>query len=210
MFLTCLVQFLKQKMKIIKPIPLEYVEYDFLKAEWYKSFFNPVRGKFKHLIENPDFSNSEHNRLRRELLWAWRRPLLQRLPNNISWFLASLDEGDFSELFIIREIGWETTFGNTKKLKDVATAILDGIEDKGVGFDLIEAIKKQIGVQPFREKLLVISTNLQGPYTVVEGNHRAVAFHKQLIETNNASHLPKEVYLGTSSLMHISPWLNFN
>lgn len=196
-------------MKITKPISVVEVESEFLKAEWYKDVFNPVRADYDTLVKGKDFINEGNNRIRKSLLWQWRLPLLQRLPfQDIHWYLACPEPNEFDNFLIIKEIGWVTTFGTTKRLEDVAKAIRNGLRDQGVGFDIIDSIKKNIGSHPFEEKLILISTTINGPYTVIEGNHRAVAFQIKLQEDNNDSHLPKEVILGIAPNMNQSPWLN--
>lgn len=196
-------------MKIIQALPVEHFESEFLRAEWYKPFYNGVRETYQDIVMNGDLTNDEQNRIRRWLLWEWRKPLLERLPSDIQWHLAEVEANDFGELLIIREIGWEKTFGNRKRLRDIAQAIQEGVEDQGIDFALIDAIKQNIGKQPFNEKLILIANTSNPPYTIVEGNHRAVAFQLKHLDTGDNIHIPKEVLIGISQNMQISPWLNY-
>lgn len=185
------------------------VEAEFLRAEWYKEVFDQVRKQYGSVVQDEDYTNETNNRIRKNFLWQWRIPLLEKLPfPDIHWYIASVDKDDFGEFLIIRETGWEKTFGPSKKLKDVASAIKNGIKDQGVGFDLIEKIKGNIGNHPFRERLILIASSENGPFTLVEGNHRGVAFQTKVHENGNSSHLPTEVIIGISPNMNISPWLN--
>src|SRR5258706_8054401 len=114
-------------MKIIKPISNMEMEAEFLKSEWYKKVFDQVRKKYDTIVNDSDYANEANNRIRKSFLWQSRKDLLEKLPfPDIHWYLASLKKDEFSELLIIRETGWEKTFGTAKKLKDVGTAIKAG------------------------------------------------------------------------------------
>lgn len=197
-------------MKVLSKVSQEDFELQFLSAEWYKDVYDEVRERFDRLITRPDITNCQENLLRKELLWKWRYPLLGRLPLEIEWQTISLDIDEFENLLVIREIGWENTFGIGKNLREVAQAIKDNVEDKGgVRFDIVEDIKGNIGKYEFNEKLILIASGLQPPLTIVEGNHRAVAFELKSIESGETKHIPTEFLLGVSPEMIKSPWLNF-
>lgn len=196
-------------MKTVKPVPIEYVESEFLKSEWYKDFFDPVRQEFHNIVMNPDLLNNSQNYTRKGLLWSWRRPLLCALPIDTEWYLAEITQESFGDILVIRETFWEKTFGDAKKLKDVAQAIKNGVVDQGVGFQIILEIKEKVGKVSFDEKLILITTPNNINQTIIEGNHRAVAFQLKHHESNDASYIPKEVIIGISPNMHMSPWLNW-
>jgi len=195
-------------MKILRCLPEAVVEYEFLKAEWYKDGFNPVREKYNEIVVAGDLKNDEQNRIRKWLLWKARFIILRGIPSDTVWSLCEIDADQFCELRIIREIKWENTFRTAKKLKDVAAKVQEGVTDIRIDLGLIEKIKQNIGKYDFKEKLICISSGLDGPFTLIEGNHRAVAFQLKYLETGDKSHLPKEVIAGISPKMKISPWFN--
>ena len=113
-------------------------------------------------------------------------------------------------MLVIRELGWEQTFGPNKKLSDVALALSSGVQEQGgVNFPLIYDIKSNIGTHEFKERLILISKGLNGPFTILEGNHRAVAFQLEIIEKHTTAHLPREVIIATSENMQNCVWLNY-
>ncbi len=195
-------------MKILRPIPIVEVEAEFLRAEWYKDFYEPVRKQFENIVKDKDYTNEENNRIRKNLLWQYRSPVLEKLPSDIHWYGISVDEKEFGDILIIRETGWEKTFGTAKNLKDTVLAIKNNVPDQGVGFQLIEDIKNNIGTYPFEEKLIIISKSATDHHSIIEGNHRGMAFQMKFHETGNTDHFPKEIILGISPNMHLSPWLN--
>ncbi|KKQ73709.1 MAG: hypothetical protein US96_C0055G0008 [Candidatus Woesebacteria bacterium GW2011_GWB1_38_5b] len=197
-------------MKIISKVSQPEFELQFLGSEWYKEFYNSVRNKYERIISNPNLNDWQENFIRKELLWKWRYPLLGCLPLETEWNLIELEADEFENLLVIRETGWEKTFGTGKNLKEVAFAIKENVKDIGsVRFDIIHDIKNNVGKFEFKEKIILIGSSFNNPYTVVEGNHRAVAFELMRIETGQASHIPKQLILGVSNEMSSSPWLNF-
>jgi len=78
----------------------------------------------------------------------------------------------------------------------------------GVDFNLIKQIKSNIGQHPFKEKIILISLSLNSVCTVIEGNHRAVVFELEMIETSKIDHIPKQLILGISADMNQAYWLN--
>lgn len=196
-------------MKVIAKISEQEFELQFLGSEWYKSFYDHIRDKFKELITNPDITDWQQNYTRKELLWKWRYPLLGQLPMDIDWYLIELELEEFENLLVIRENGWDKTFGLGKNLEEVAVVVKSGVEDRwGVKFDQIQDIKNNIGKYDFREKIILISSSMNFPYTVVEGNHRAVAFELKKIEDGETGHIPREFLLGVSPNMGRAHWLN--
>ncbi|OGH20491.1 MAG: hypothetical protein A3D74_02875 [Candidatus Levybacteria bacterium RIFCSPHIGHO2_02_FULL_37_13] len=196
-------------MKIISKIKEPEFELEFLSSEWYKPFYNSVRDKFNGLIVSPNLDNWQENYIRKELLWKWRYPLLAQLPLNIEWYIIELEIQEFENLLVIREDGWNKTFGLGKNLKEAALSVKNNMPDLwGVDFNHIKQIKSNIGQHPFKEKIILISLSLNSVCTVIEGNHRAVAFELEMIETSKIDHIPKQLILGISADMNQAYWLN--
>lgn len=196
-------------MKILAEVNESEFELQFLSTEWYKPFYNSLREQYSELVTNPDLGDWEQNYLRKEFLWKGRFPLLGQLPLQIKWYLVELDIEEFKNLLVIRENGWDKTFGLGKNLEEVALAVQNNVEDRwGVNFKLINDIKNNIGKHVFKEKIILISSNKEAPYTVVEGNHRAVAFELRKIETGKTNHIPNQFLLGVSPNMGRAHWLN--
>lgn len=196
-------------MKIKHLVSAETMEAEFLKAEWYLNFFDPVRQKFDVIVNEPDVLNSSHNQIRKRLLRELRSPLLDRIPSNTVWYSAELEGSDFGEILIVREATWAPIFGNNKKLKDVARIIfLNKAKNDDPHIKKIKVFKDRIGAHDFKGKIIVITSDLAGPYSIFEGNHRAVAFQLKADDSGDRSHLPNEIIVGHSPQMNTSPWLN--
>jgi len=191
-------------MKVISEISEDKVYYEFLSTEWYKSHFQPFRDQGISL----DALNPENDHIRiRNLLWSSRGVILDKLPRDVAWHVGELEGDDFENLFVIREKGWVDSFSPHRKVKDVASVIDSAQDLGGVNFSHIYSIKENITRYDFKERLILVSENAIGPFTIIEGNHRAVAFQMMVNEGGDMSHLPKEVIIAISPSMGSCTWL---
>ena len=183
--------------------------HEFLLSEWYKDWFRQFEAQgIGPLRLNPMDPKDAESIM--TLLSTMRGPILAQLPNDIDWSTAELEEGDFGELLVIREAGWANTFGANKSLKEVAGQIrLTQKETGGVNIPQIVEIKDAIGKSQFEERMILIAAREAGPYTILDGNHRAVAFQMEADETGSTAHLPTDVILGVSKSMRSCAWLNY-
>lgn len=197
-------------MKYVEPIKREHFIHNFLKAEWYKGDYDEVRSIIDPtLLVSPNFDGGSQNTIREKLLYATRSSLLDRLPADTNWHIIRLSSEEFSSLFVIRESGWEQSFGQHAKVGGVSKQLLAGKRSDNPSTDKMHAIKASIGGHDFSDKLTLIATNVNGPYTIIDGNHRAIAFRLHADTTGDTSAIPSEFILGTSSSMGYSVWLNF-
>lgn len=195
-------------MQIIRKVRPEEVEAAFLRTEWYKERYNPIRSQYDKIVNDRDFTNVENNRKRRELLWEHRKVLLEQLPIDTQWYEIELTEDEFENIRIIKGYEWEKTFGTARKVKSVVNALMNNIRSKEIDYMLITGIKNNIGTYPFNEKIILVSDSLHHPYSILEGNHRALAFALRALELNDRSHVPKRFFLGVSKNMIFFPWMN--
>ncbi len=182
---------------------------EFLRAEWYKHFFDNVRSQFDEIVVNPDINDLKQNYIRRHLLWRLRTPLLREIPQDVEWQIIDISNDEFGDLKIIRESGWGEVLGLNKTLAQSAEMIVAGLpEGQSMNFDKVDAIRKSIGSFDFSARLICIATDHDSPRTIIEGNHRGLAFQIHTEESGVSDHLPKEIILGTGKSMCRCKWLN--
>jgi hypothetical protein len=196
-------------MQVVSSASEEEVISEFLRSEWYNSVYDPLKEKYDILVKNPDLQNTVENETRKYILWNVRGPLLQHIPLDTRWYIASISPVEFSQLLLIRDTAWISTFGEKKTVSDAAQSIVSGVAvDHGAGFDKIDRIKKGIGKKSFQEKIICISSDLDSSLTILEGNHRAVAFQIFANEEKPNNHLPGHIIVGMSPSMTDCSWLN--
>lgn len=198
---------------------------EFLRSEWCKKAFDGVRDIINihaidyspHALNSSRFSSAEvewHNeKTVKALLLVERHIVLKQLPlGDIDWMTTTINRSEFGNLRIIKEDTWQKSFPFCKTVKDVARAILSGVIDKYGHAHKIREIQQSCFKNPFvfTQRLITISHN-SSPGSLLEGNHRAVAF--MLENMRNTGHifmLPKQIIVGRSyRSMRKCCWYNY-
>jgi hypothetical protein len=194
-------------VKLINPVTKHHVYLEWLKSELYlnKQKVDPDDIK---LMENANLADATENYTRENLLLNEfdRAPIIDRLPTDLSWYIGELEPSDIDNLYVIPAFDWYMDAGPDFKIPECLNQLKPGrgfeISDTFKGtidhYSKVENILKSEGKNI--GKLTVISTNLSGPYTLVDGNHRALALYKQgrLAGT--------KIFLGVSSSVITSKW----
>jgi len=126
----------------------------------------------------------------------FRTDIRNPLPTDPKWHLSLLESIDIEKLYIISSDDWRDVSKNTFLVKNVA----ENLETDSLNKDtirIINNIKEKINFIKrggiFDTRLIIVTDNLGGPYTIIEGNKRAVA----LLSCNLLTE--KEIYLGISN-----------
>ena len=152
----------------------------FLKTEWDK--WSPLtQWVDRRLVMEPNIDDLVENRLRASLIAALRGPLLQRLPTDTQWFKVNfLRDEHLPELRVIGRCG------------------LDSPADEN---EVLEVAKRRprplIKTQmPLWEPPMLWGHSKAGPFTILEGNHRLIAYAGS---QRRAAALAMPCYVGLSS-----------
>jgi len=110
----------------------------------------------------------------------FRKDIRGILPQNTFWFSAKLEDKDLDKLFIISSDDWKDISDNTFKVLRVS----ENINKQSINKDtqrLSEDIKRKINFINSGGKLdntlFLVAVSEDGPFTLIEGNRRAVAFN---------------------------------
>jgi hypothetical protein len=154
------------------------------------------------LILHPDISDIAQNKKRAELLQTTfgRGPLVNELPDDIIWFEGEIREEDIEKMYVLPVIYWYLDSGKTFKLTDIPDSLKKGrgvqTQEGPILIDHFDRIEK-ISTADYSDfgKLILASSSEDGPYTIIDGTHRAVLLYKinRLVS--------QKVFLGTSSKM---------
>lgn len=190
-------------MKVIKQVGFEIVVHAWLKAEWYKKEFDPVRNQINQsVIESPDFDSEKENNLRMWLLSCVRGPILNPLPPDTIWHMAIFDMDDIKRTFIIPSSDWGIISSNTyHPLKVIENLNLD--EPHANKIKEMEATLQNKSVD---QKLILVASDPNSILTTIEGNHRGVAVFNNAIKNKLSGPIIDEVFLGISPNMKGYQW----
>ena len=140
---------------------------------------------------------------------AWRRSannalrpnsdVWGNLPQNVCWLVANIDDIDTSRLYVIGSSDWMETFG-TYKVQDIAAKPSSTTDDKYKHNSRIKGIGVAYSLGKNLEPIILVCHSGEGPFVVVDGNHRAVAMQKEGLLVG------KQVFVG----MHARMGTEFN
>lgn len=152
------------------------------------------------LVNNPDFSNEDQNIARNVLLFSERYALLDRLPKPVRWQVATMQAGDLERLRLIAQCGWDDKSpGNLLH----SVRFPNAFDIKSV--ERIISIRRRINQVNFERTLILIAVNETGPFTIIDGNHRATAM-MMAKRSGNFEETGSPVYIGISPRMSECQW----
>lgn len=177
-------------MNVVRRIEEPYVVAKFLEAELLSNRFGPeVKAALaqlnssEDLVTAPNLEDEKQNRLRAEVLGAyrgWRRGqlLFHNFPDSIDWYVVELSPSEIEELKFINYSYWLGISGGSLLVGDAA----DGIRGGKVVFGksnqpFFDAAKKIESGEMFPEIILVAEDEDEDATPVIlEGHLRATAY----------------------------------
>jgi hypothetical protein len=139
-----------------KPVSFDEVRLAFLRAEWDRWLPSQLRW----LIDEADLGNATENRVRLGLLDLCRGPLLQHVPTSTEWYVVRcLETHHLPELLVIGRCGWDDE-RDRNELAAVARRKPLGLKKPAAAW----------------EALILWGHSKDGPFTILEGNNRLVAY----------------------------------
>ncbi len=161
-------------------VTINQVYHSLLKGEFIRCIktFGQHAETNRGIIDNPDFGNESQNCIRAMLL-SFRLPLLYKIPFSTVWYkVVSLNESHLNELIVIGRCEW------------------DSDNDRNELFNVSKRKKIELLSQPPEwDPPVLWGHTKNGPFTIIEGNHRFVALAS--VENNIKFNLP--CYIGLST-----------
>ena len=182
-------------MRILGTIEWEEVIRVWLRSEWYK----PPRTlqADRKLVDHPDLSDPDENTERLTLLCIdrGRSPIISLLPSVPNAKLVNVTPGDLSELYIVPTPEWYMDTGGTYMLTDTLANLKPGrCVNYGNGFQPINTYADVRAKTRYLagydasttdEALILIAPREDGPYTIIDGTHRAAALYLNHLQSTN-------------------------
>lgn len=158
-------------MLIHRTVTEDEVYRQFLRSEIYRFNGHPARDQIAALVCKPDYKNIDQNIARHMFLFSERAPLFDKLPKPLEWHGATMELGDLEKLRFIRNCGWDDKAGGNVNVGNVE---FPGRFDT-CGRKSISEIVERVASLDFDKTLLLASQATSGPFTIIDGNHRAAA-----------------------------------
>lgn len=140
-----------------------------------------------------------HNKL------DFRSDIRGPLPEDLSWYLAEIEEKDLNQLFIISSADWTDISAGTFRVIDVVNRLYfqSSLDDtQRIRKDIQEKIKFLDSGGVFDTKLIAVTNcpELKGPFTFIEGNRRSVALYERM------NIVGCQIFVGTSPEIKNYKW----
>jgi hypothetical protein len=180
-------------MNIIKPVSKHIVFHSWLKDE--KSKLEQT-DRLNELINNPDFDNVRDNDERFNLLMIFRSKVIREQLINAEWYEIEVIIDDLSRIYHCPTIeDWGKISNTFYQPSQTITNVFPESKIAIDRADKIKAIYGSIGDQNFMNGLILIGSQKDSPFTVIEGNHRFTAFY-YLLKDKPSQSLFAKGYLG--------------
>ena len=126
------------------------------------------------------------------------------LPTDLNWYLAEIQKSDIDSMFAISTADWRNISGGSFRVKDIVARLDLNLEDPDsdrITKDIRNKIAFVESGRSLDSKLIVVTNDaLNGPFTLIEGNRRAVAF------TYLGRIIGSKIYVGVSNSIENYSW----
>jgi hypothetical protein len=191
------------------PATRDDVNLYWLRSEWWKL---PLPSD-SVLIDDPDTNDLTQNEERARILQASRGPILDHIRADARYRRVRIEEEDLPNLFIITSWDWFLDTGRTFALTNTLTdlqegrgGMINGVREDVNHFQTVKekvAYIKDQGLDVSDEYLILVATDESGPYTIIDGTHRAAAL---LAEHQRSPNMPWKGILVDSPSMTANRW----
>jgi hypothetical protein len=167
-------------MRFLEDLTRDRLNLEWLRSEWWKGH----AGADRSLIDDADLSDPIQNR-RRAVLLAYRSPILDGIPRDARYRSVLIEQSDLPKLYLLTCWDWFLDTGRTFQLVETRRHLRRnrGGLINGVRQDVdhaAEVERKLPYVERYRsdesdELLVLVADNSHGPFTIIDGTHRAAA-----------------------------------
>jgi hypothetical protein len=134
---------------------------------------------------------------------TWRWDIKSPIPLDIKWYVAEIEERDVNNIYIISSDDWKT-ITKSFKLLEVVDALNKGIYDDKITNILEKKVIYQKDIDGLDRTFVFVSPSVDGNFTILEGNKRAVAL--QSLNKLVGNH----IYLGISRKIEQYLWARYS
>ena len=186
-------------MTFTRPTTDDEVYHQFLRSE-IRNYTPDDQEVLLPVLNAPDFKDVEQNFLRRTALYSRRWKLLSQLPDPLEWRFGHLESPEISDLYVPKNCGWDS-FCPGNRLTSIRYP--EGCSEETRR--KIRQISNEVLKPDFDRTLILIGQDEDGPFTILDGNHRAAAI---MSTTRDGRKLSAAIpsYLGLSPRMNLCIW----
>lgn len=198
-----------QEVNLVRRVREDEVISEFLKNDFYASVFTKYQGSLGQMVASPDLDEVVENALRRALLFVRHGTLWRELPRDTEWFQVELKVSDLKNIRVFPRAQWRKLAQGSFGITEICESITLGPRsDVGTEFmSKIKSLRSRYQEQNELGAVLLIGQSENGPFTILDGNHRMVAAILASPETMNQK---LRIFCGLSPRMDACCWFETN
>jgi hypothetical protein len=164
------------------PATRDEVNLHWLRSEWSKL---RLPSEARHLIDSPDLTHPAQNAERSRILHNYRSFILDYIPGDARYRHVQVEADDLPRLFLLTCWDWFLDTGRMFALTNTPAHLKHGrggnISGKREADDHLRTVEqKRVHLRDYEadasdEYLILVATKDSGPYTIIDGTHRAAA-----------------------------------
>ena len=151
---------------------------EFLKNDFQCPEFQEYQDAVSALVASPNFANRDENDIRRALLFVRHGTLWREIPKGTEWFEAEIRYSDLHRIRVFPRAHWRKLALGDFTITQVARRVADA-HARPVGAQAfrakIEKLRDHLAHNADAGAVLIIGLSENGPFTILDGNHRLVA-----------------------------------
>ena len=151
---------------------------EFLKNDFQCPEFLEYQEAVSALVTKPNFADPDENDIRRALLFVRHGALWREIPKETEWFEAEIRHSDLNRIRVFPRAHWRKLALGDFTLTQVAQRVADA-RDRKLGAQAfrvkIEGLRDRLAQNADAGAVLIIGLSKNGPFTILDGNHRLVA-----------------------------------
>jgi O-antigen/teichoic acid export membrane protein len=199
-----------REVNLVRRVREDEVISEFLKNDFYASVFSKYQESLGHMVISPDLEDVVENALRRALLFVRHGTLWRELPRDTEWFQVELKASDLDNIRVFPRAQWRKLAQGSFGINEICESIASGPRADSVGAEFIAKIRNlrdRYQEQNALGAVLLIGKTENGPFTILDGNHRMVAAILASSETMNDK---LRIFCGLSPRMDACCWFETN
>jgi len=168
----------REEIRTIRRVSENEVIAAFLKTDFHKPEFRKYQQTLGRVVTDPNLGDVVENSVRRSLLFVRHAALWRELPSGTQWFEVEIEPADLERIRVFPRAQWrklaQGDFGLAGISKRIANGECAGLTDEGFLLK-IQQLRDRLGDGWTPGAVLLIGLNANGPFTLLDGNHRMVA-----------------------------------
>lgn len=163
--------------RLIQPISEHHVIAEFLKSDFNMPDFDKYRKAYDHVVHHPDCENAKENAKRRALFFIRHIALWKELPPDVSWYELEITQENINRIRVFPRAHWRKLARGNFSVTRVVDEMRSSEYLLGQPFSSkIASIRDLLTLEdPGMNAVILIGKDIQGPMTVLDGNHRLAA-----------------------------------